>query len=190
MKIGVDIDDVVTETFKHFVDFFNKKLGKSLHINNMETYDLGEFFEISPELSKKLGRSFNLEGHNHLVNFMEGSKESLLNLKKHHEIFFITSRPQIVKYMGIGPERIIFSKGYWGDKGDGCKSDICLENEINLMIEDSPHWALKCAEKGIKVLLLDKPWNQKVEHENIKRVYGWNEIVQEIKKLEGEQNAY
>lgn len=62
------------------------------------------------------------------------------------------------------------------------KSEICGELGISIFIEDNSSYALDCAKKGIKVLLLDKPWNKNYEkHPNIIKVNSWEEILERLK---------
>jgi len=49
------------------------------------------------------------------------------------------------------------------------------------VIEDNQDYALSVAQKGIKVLLLNQPWNANFEaHENMKKVNNWEEILRFI----------
>lgn len=66
------------------------------------------------------------------------------------------------------------------------KAEICLAEGIPILIEDHKDYSLSCAEKGIKVILFDKPWNRDFEHDNITRVAGWNEALD---VLNGGKNA-
>ena len=68
-------------------------------------------------------------------------------------------------------------------EGRKLKDEICNDLNLDLIIEDSPYYSKNCAEKGIKVLLLDKPWNQNCEHENIIRVNNWKEVLEKIKEM-------
>ena len=58
------------------------------------------------------------------------------------------------------------------------KIKIGIDLGIDFMIEDDRKHSKNCAEKGIKCFLIDKPWNQNFEHENVIRVNGWNEILE------------
>jgi uncharacterized HAD superfamily protein len=64
------------------------------------------------------------------------------------------------------------------------KAFVCCELNVDLMIEDSLYHSLECAKRGVKVFLLDKPWNQGSLAENVTRVKSWNEILEKIKALE------
>jgi uncharacterized HAD superfamily protein len=61
------------------------------------------------------------------------------------------------------------------------KCEICLEKNIDIMIEDNLHYALQNANKNITTYLIDRPWNQDGQlPELIKRVYSWNEILNDL----------
>lgn len=50
------------------------------------------------------------------------------------------------------------------------KYEVCIKNKVDVMIDDRPEVALYLAEHHIKVLLFDAPYNQNLEHENVRRV--------------------
>jgi len=55
------------------------------------------------------------------------------------------------------------------------------------MIEDNLDFALELAENGIKSYVLEQPWNRArtEQHEKIKRVINWQEIIKDIQKTHG-----
>ncbi len=78
------------------------------------------------------------------------------------------------------------------------KLAICTRLGINIAIDDKPDVAMKLAENGIVVLLVDAPYNQNMEkHPNIKRVT-WNgikaprllDVFREESKKISEDRAY
>lgn len=52
----------------------------------------------------------------------------------------------------------------------------CSKLKVDVMIEDKPDVALYLAENGIKIILMDAPYNKDLQHENITRVYDWLQI--------------
>ncbi len=60
----------------------------------------------------------------------------------------------------------------------------CNKYNVDLMVDDNPDVAHYLANKGIKVLLFDTRYNQNLYHDNIIRVYDWNDIYEKISKLE------
>ena len=59
----------------------------------------------------------------------------------------------------------------------------CHRYGIEFMIDDKPDVALYLAEKGIRVLLFDTEYNQGIMHDNIVRVYSWEDIYAEIQMV-------
>ena len=60
----------------------------------------------------------------------------------------------------------------------------CLKYSAVLMIEDKPEVALHLTDNNIKVLLFDARYNQDVNHDNIIRVYDWNDVYKKIVQIE------
>jgi uncharacterized HAD superfamily protein len=54
-------------------------------------------------------------------------------------------------------------------------------HDFAFFIEDNAETALSLAEEGIHTFLYDYPWNRSIgEHPNIRRVYGWQDILTEL----------
>lgn len=107
-----------------------------------------------------------------------------------NELYVITARKFSTQRTPLGAlSRHLFQK--WVDKNGFCFDDIFYCSEVDtppqklgfcrrifadIMIEDKDDTALYLAENGIKVLLFDAPYNQDISHENIVRVFSWDEI--------------
>ena len=188
-KIGIDIDDVLVHLVKHFYDFYNQKFKKDLNAENHFEYDFMGPFGISAEEAISLIKEFYFTEYFDNLDLIEASVDSIHELSKEHEIFFITSRHLDIKdktenlLQKLFPTikyTLIFSGEFWQEAKS--KVEICEEVGVSIMIEDNESYALDCAKKGIKVFLLDKPWNQNYEgHENIMRVKDWKQIMEKLK---------
>ena len=190
MKIGIDIDGVVADFFRKFLEFYNKKTGNNVSIENWVTYNFWDFLPISKEEGKKLMDEFYLVEDFDKISLIEGSKEAIHNLAKQNQIYIITASPL---RWGEKTKRF-FDKHFPGkkislihsrDENDKTiyKKEICKNLGISILIEDCGYIALQCAEIGVTVFLLDRPYNKNIEHENIIRVKNWNEILEKIKEL-------
>lgn len=60
----------------------------------------------------------------------------------------------------------------------------CLENQVDVVIDDNPVTAGVLASNGIRVLLYDAPYNQNLEGDRITRVRDWNDIREILCKEE------
>lgn len=190
MKIGIDIDEVVVEFFKEYLKLFNERFEKNLVLDDILKFEIWEFTDVSKEDALSLAEEFNSSDNFFKMNFVDDSKESLFKINENFDIHFITSRPEnlnektkifLKSHFKEMDFDLHFSGGVWNDRKS--KSQICKELEIPVLIEDRRKYALECAQEGIKVLLLDKSWNQNCEHENIICVKDWNEIMKEIEDI-------
>jgi len=64
--------------------------------------------------------------------------------------------------------------------GPDDKYKACRHFNVEVMIDDRPEIVLYLAERGIRVLMMDAPYNQDVQHENVVRVFGWKDVYEKI----------
>ena len=76
-----------------------------------------------------------------------------------------------------GAEEIISCSEKYGPEE---KYRACIEKKVDVMIDDRPEIVTYLAAKGIKVMMMDAPYNQQVVGDNIIRVFGWDDIYQKI----------
>src|SRR5699024_1900388 len=79
-------------------------------------------------------------------------------------------------------DRLIFTNAY--DKH--AKTEVCLKNNIDLMIEDSTRISLDLISNGIKVYTMNTRYNQK--EQTLDRVSRWKEIYEKISNLNKKEN--
>ena len=189
MKIGIDIDDTVMSFFPVFTQFCNKKLGKSLSPLDFAS----DFFKpLGKEKTILFLERYIQEEHSPSQLVFEDFKEIFPQLNK-KEFSFITSRvnanekqrEETLKFFKDTFESFKSEIYYTSDKGVK-KYEFCVENKFDLMVEDNLGVARDCVNNGIKVILLDKPWNQGVLPEGIYRVKDWNEAMEVIEEIENE----
>lgn len=188
LKIGIDLDDVVFEFVKPLLEFFNKSYSKDVKFENVHSYRFSDVFGIESKELKNFIGSMITDNFQMNMELCEFAKEVVLELSKDNDIYFITSRGHregtkecLDKHF---PKfELIFSSNPYIKTEGHPKSRICLDNKIDFMIEDTRRHALDCAEAGIKVFLIDKPWNQNFEHENVIRVKDWKEIKEKINEI-------
>ena len=132
----------------------------------------------------------NIEKFAKKLEPIEDSSYYIKKLKEDgHEIYIITGRDngeytnpnevttQWLDKYNIVYDRLIFTNAY--DKH--AKTEICLENNIDLMIEDSTKISLDLIKNGIKVYTMNTRYNQK--EQTLDRVSKWEEIYGKIAKL-------
>lgn len=183
MNIGIDIDD----TINNMHDIILKK---GIEFNKREKID----FKINPnlwDLKKAFGwdeftvEKFldeTLEEACFKAETKENAVEVINKLQREgNKIIIITSRTTKNAYEIS--EKWLKQKNVNYDKlivGSTDKGKTCLENEIDVFIDDNVEFCNSVSATNAKVLMFDSPCNQK--EMNFKRVYSWDEVYKEIKK--------
>ena len=194
MKIAIDVDEVIVEFVDRYLEFVAEKGLKKIRYEDVFSLNLWKVLEIKKELFIELLDKCDSVGYFDNVKFIKGAKESVNFLNKNHDIIFITSRSKkrvkktrdfIFEEFSILGDRVFFSGDVVG-KGKN-KDEICKDLDIGLIIEDSGVDSLGYAKNGLKVLLLDKPWNRSVEHENVYRCGDWGEILERVEEVANEK---
>ena len=126
------------------------------------------------------------------LSLVPNAKEGLQQLAEHHTLYIISARPfQTYRQTQYWIEENIPGlisglclTNQWPRKNNATtKPMVCKQLGVLVMVEDNLTQAQDCASKGIDVLLLDYPWNQTANLDRqIKRVYSWDEITDEIFK--------
>ncbi len=188
LKIGIDIDDTIADFITSYLNFYKFRFGKGFNLEDVKDIYLREpFGHGCEEVLRILGEFYKTDYFKEMA-LIGGAKEVLSKLFFFHQIFFITSRGQsneeatknfLKKHFSDKPYGIYFSGDIYS--GRKTKDEICEELGIDVVIEDNGIFSQNCAEKGIKVLLMDKPWNQNCEHKNIKRIKNWEEVLENLR---------
>lgn len=190
MKIGVDIDGVLTDIERFVVDYGSKfcvEKGIPIKIKEGE-YDEKDSFGWSEEQSLEFWNTY-LEYYVTKYKTREFATEIIHKLRQEgHEIYIITARNEWgLPPKSVGKMRQFVEKWLEDEKieydrliyTEGSKLKYCVGNYIDVMIEDCPQNIIDISSK-IKVLCYHCIYNHKVKGKNIERVYSWNEIYQKL----------
>jgi len=193
MLIFIDLDEVLCNFIEKFLLFHNRIKNTNFKFEQVKEYHMNKLWGVSrEEIVKELKEYYDSKEFENL-SIIPGAKKAIDILSKNNELIIITARPNFLKEkteIWINknfPNK--FSTIYLTNEGTHNeptekKVDLCLKLGIKLVIEDSLENAIDCAKAGMKVFLLNKPWNQ-CENlpENINRVYSWEEIIEKTKNL-------
>lgn len=191
MKIGIDIDGVIADIGRFMADYGSK----FCYENNIkytvkdDEYDEAKALGITNEQALKFWNTY-LEFYAKKYPVRDFASEVIKKLKENHEVYIITARNEyglpkevygtmqsmVKKWLEdnkIEYDKLIFTKGN--------KLPYCLENEVDVMIEDSPSNIMDISTK-VPVLCFDNPYNKMIEGNNITRVYSWYDILDKIEK--------
>jgi len=143
-------------------------------------HDLNLVLGISKEERDKLIRETILNG----LELNLGAQQTLARLHSEgYRIFILTARSsnliemtkKWLKEKGIPYYRLLHLK-----EGEKHNANVNLD----LVVEDNLEDAIGLTQKVKKVLIYDHPWNQsKNVRKLVKRVYNWDDIYKEIKRL-------
>ena len=192
MKIGIDLDGVVFDSEKEYRVY--SELYDLIDLKQNSKLDNRELkFQDRFKWSQKDIDNFVIKYQKQIMeeaNFMPGAKRILKLLKEEgHTLILITARG------GLNEENItiskkilkenkmdIFDKYYWAIKN---KEEICIKENIDIMIDDSDKNCKLIADKKIKVIYLkDSPCYELEDNEYIKVLYNWGEIYRYIQEIE------
>ena len=189
MTIAIYIDEVLADTLNSYIKYYNNTYNTSFAREQFFTYNWWEVLQV--EFSEGVTRFNDFVNNGHFENLplVRGAEQAVAKLKRNHGLVIVTSRmgalKEITKKWLDKNFSGCFSKVYHTesiyDKDAITKHQACLKSKANILIEDDINFASECMNNGIKVLLVDSPWNRdfKILADAI-RVYSWDDILQEV----------
>lgn len=191
MRIGIDIDGCIVDLVRFVMDYgikfcYENKLNYSL---KEEKYDEAKALGISYAEAEKFWNKY-LPYYATKYKARDFASEVIRKLKENDEVYIITARNEF----GLPPEydghmqemvrtwlrdndivynQLIFTKS--------SKLPYCIENKIDIMVEDSPKEIKEISTK-IPVLCFDNSYNKNIVGKNITRVYSWYDVLDKIEK--------
>ena len=190
MVIGIDLDEVLADFINSFLKFYNKKNNTSFQRNKISCSNIWKIWGETQEKIMEEVYDFYETHYFENIEPIAGAIEGIDVLSQKHELKIITSRQNnikrktkdwIEKNFSNKFSEICFANHFAPNGSSIKKSEICFRESVDVMIEDSPDYATDCASNGIKVLLLDCPWNRSTKSsEKITRVQSWGEIIEKI----------
>ena len=194
MKIGVDLDGVIFDSERIFRVYTELHDVIELHQNSI--IDNREIkFQDRYNWTQNIIDDFMDKYQTNIIMdapFMPGAKEVLKMLKEEgHQLIIITARGNKTKEHIAMTEDIlkkndmyIFDKYIWGVNN---KSEICANEKLDLMIEDSDRNCKVISDKKIKTIYFkDAPNYEIQENEYLKTLYNWGEVYRYIKEESNE----
>jgi len=180
MKLGFDIDGVISDFVRSFIKIVKRHYDLTLAESDIYCHDLNLVLGISNQERNKLIRETLLED----LSLISGAKATLGRLiMEGHQITILTARfsdlidvtKNWLKKKGISYSQLIHLNE--GEK-------YLAKADLDLIVEDNLEDAIEWSQKVKHILLYDHPWNQSFNVKGlIKRVYSWNDIFEEIQQL-------
>ena len=195
MRIGIDIDGVLTNIEQYVIDYFTKYCVE----NNIEyevgqsNYEFYKSFNISKEIEKNFWKTY-MQDYATKEKARPFASEIIKKLKEDgHEIYIITARwltnrddeagesmRKVVKDW-LAENNIVYDKVLFSKGSNENKSQEIIENKIDLMIEDNPN-NINALSKLVPVICYNTEYNQECNGNKIIRCYSWYDIYNKINK--------
>lgn len=188
MRIGIDIDNVISNFDEVLLkEFLNqdKKL-RNTGIVNEEIYITRGMFDWSQEEIDEFYHN-NIEKIANNLKVIDKAPEYIKKLKGNgYEIYIVSGRdngeyenPYKMTTEWLEKYNIVYDKLKLTNAYDSLeKAKICIDNDIDIMIDDSARICLEIDKTKTKALLMDTPYNRK--EDTLTRVHNWDEIYEFI----------
>lgn len=196
MRIGIDIDDTTLITVKSMIKYADKydieDLGHKGTNNNLGMIKDRYYLKVLYGWDDETKFSFF---HKYYKNVLEecvpftNSPEIIRKLKNEgNEIYFITARLTNIKDCNVEEITketfkkydIVYDKLIVNAKD---KLQYCLDNKIDIFIEDSYETCKELKNHGIKSILFTTNMNENIKDDDIIRVSNWDEIYKIVSEL-------
>jgi len=196
LKIGVDIDNVLSnfseELLREYI-IHDKEINGNGIVNKNEY--IRKKFNWTDEEEKKFYKE-NIERISTNLKPIKNCAKYIRKLKERgFEIYIVTGRengdysdPYNMTVNWLKKYNIYYDKIFFVNaKNSHSKTEVCLENNISIMIDDSKRLCLDMIKHGITTFIIDTPYNKDVD--GSVRVHNWKEIYENIKKYSNRMNV-
>lgn len=197
MRIGIDIDGVLTNVEEFEINYGSKYLYENEMFNNIiRNIDFTkENFNINEDISNKFWSKaiydyVKIPPRNFACEVIKKLKES------GNTICIITNRTSDLSYCNITPDEMKKIVVKWLKENliyydelifsNGNKTKFIIDNKIDVMIEDNPK-NVKAISKTIPVICYDARYNINCKGKNIFRCYSWYDIYSKLEALGNEK---
>lgn len=167
MVIGFDCDEVLARYIDSFVEFHNTAYGTSLTMASFSTYSLERTLGIPlAEETRRLAEFHESRYFGEILPYSD-AVETISELKG-RGLVVVTSRQEeiiaathgwVERHFSTAFQSVHFAR-YHGAPERPTKVEICQQRDVTDIVEDSLEHALACAAAGVRVFLVDKPWNK------------------------------
>ncbi len=183
LTVGLDIDGVIVDIGVAMLPLLSEVCNRRVLYEDLCYWNLGEALNVDEKTVAYIWEKTLKNGLLRNAPPIKGALEGLSQISGHN-IWLVTRRPAYTRkptLAWLSEYEVKFDHIEFVNHG----KKASMGQKFNLFVEDYLEEALAFAEAGVFSLLLDQPWNQvSIPHENCKRVFDWNAIVQIVKNLE------
>jgi uncharacterized HAD superfamily protein len=191
LRIGVDVDDVLTESLPGYLEAFRRYFGREVKVEDAAW----EIFRRYPDIpdAQMWGFFAELEATDFLGTrpvYSEAIRAMRVLAKDGHRLVVVTGRllthrdhtRRLLRNAGILElfEDLVHRDG---EAAVDYKPRVVRERQLDLLIEDERHVAAATARVPAPVLLFDRPWNQGKLPQGVTRVRSWDDVLRVVKVM-------
>lgn len=186
MKVAIDIDEVLAELLQGMLDHHQQVYGYTRELLEFSTYTWQDHlpnmtFELFTDLinnhpnkiKPKLGAIQAVAKINSPIAITARWKQISSQTKVWVSEYFPNIKE--IHYVNCKENGRIIEKG-----------DLAKKLGMDVLIEDQPKYAQNALDNGIRVILMDTPWNKGFTHPLLTRVKNWPQALNVLNSLEKE----
>ena len=193
MKIGIDIDNTLTEVQEELNEAaynYAIKLGKKIDssVISEDINNNGSFYKEKFKFSYDELRYFLKDIMEKIINRAKprtGVIETIRKLREEgHKIYIITARdsefhddPYLLSKNWLDKNKIEYDKLIVNARK---KAPVCIQENIDLFIDDQLNNCIEITKEGIQTIRIS---NDKENFENIETADNWEQIYKYVKKI-------
>lgn len=178
LHLAIDLDNTLVDTLTTCLGCFNRLTGQRFTRDDCTMYTFFELYGWKLEEYLEVYARHGNEIHGEARPY-PGAVEILRELARHHRLTVVTARPMTyatlsidwLKRHGVPYDAISFNPD---------KLATCRAMNIDLLIDDTPHYAEAFSRQGHEMMLMDHPYNRYIDHPGIYRVSDWSGIRAEL----------
>jgi uncharacterized HAD superfamily protein len=196
-RIYVDLDDVLAETGKTFLEVLERDFGKRMEFEQIHDYDLGRSLGLDRQQLAEFMQAVHRPEVLAAIPPLAGAIEAVSDwMVRGYQVEVVTGRPRQTEEVSrawlegvdLGSHELTFVDKYaWEEdlfrSTTGVPLGALADQDYCLAVEDSAEVARRLADLlDAPIVLLDRPWNRngpepsQAGADRIVRCHDWNEI--------------
>lgn len=183
--VAIDIDGVLADYPRSFLDFINQELGTQFTIAQVTSYDIYGCLGIPPEVGLPIKNKYRETGQKRFIPVLPGAKEFLQRLREAgFTIVLITARPY-EQYSRIYADtlewlarnELPYDYLVFHEKKEEYLIDMVGKDAIRFFVDDVAGNANSVSTLGVPCYLVTRPYNLSAAiKENVTRIEKLEEI--------------
>ena len=187
MHIGIDLDNTILDATSAHLHFYNKASGLSLTSDDVNDFHLYRLYGWDKAEMEVVYHQYGHEIHWSSAP-LPMAVEIVQQLFNQHQISIITARPLLFSDVTI--EWLKHHKFNYHHIALNVENKLqeCIRSKVDVLIDDSPHYAEEFALVNKPVILYEQPYNLSVSNDYAFRASNWIEVKKHVDCLDAKLN--